>query len=426
MRGKGLFLALGTISFALAQEVEPVEAKTEVHQARALEELVKVIEEADEILYAGEFTWSRERLFRREFLKSWIKEELDLYAEGSPGKVFTDWMFPMGEQSAFYDHRNQVEFFKNFDAELKKIQEEAGRGLESNSAENIARFYWKSAEATLAGWSRRDPRAAWKAVRHPDGEFHGQSILNDYGYLAPRSIFENLVKIDPELVWREFTGETDVLFRESMLIGIGHGLPVRSDWRGVFEQVLESGNPPAPEYRWVLRGLMMGRWLEADASAAEEWFRSEEGKAISLQERTLFVEPGLFHFLTGGRFSEGLLYKTPASLAPAVVYWMERDLDGGLAWLKNRPETINDLFFGGGLRLSELLGPKDWRKILKNCLSKEKREEFLEALISADDIFSPDRTRDFFGYQTERALSDAIDELEVNDELGDRIFSKLR
>lgn len=179
MRGKRLFLALGTISFALAQEVEPVEAKTEVHQARALEELVKVIEEADEILYAGEFTWSRERLFRREFLKSWIKEELDLYAEGSPGKVFTDWMFPMGEQSAFYDHRNQVEFFKNFDAELKKIQEEAGRGLESNSAENIARFYWKSAEATLADWSRRDPRAAWKAVRHPDGEFHGQSILND-------------------------------------------------------------------------------------------------------------------------------------------------------------------------------------------------------------------------------------------------------
>ncbi|MDA7908247.1 hypothetical protein N9B19_05145 [Akkermansiaceae bacterium] len=159
---------------------------------------------------------------------------------------------------------------------------------------------------------------------------------------------------------------------------------------------------------------------------AGQRFRSEEGKAVSLQKRTLFVEPGIFHFLTGGRFPEGLLYKTPASLAPAVVYWMERDLDGGLAWLKNRLETINDLFFGGGLRLSELLGPKDWRKILKNCLSKEEREEFLEALISADDIFSPDRTRDSFGFQTERALSDAIDELKVNDELGDRIFSKLR
>ena len=90
-----MFFILMAMSFVLAQENEPAPDNPEVRKARSLEELVRVIEEADETLYSGNFNRRREQLFRREFLRSWTSEELDIYAEGPPGGVYTSWMFPM-------------------------------------------------------------------------------------------------------------------------------------------------------------------------------------------------------------------------------------------------------------------------------------------------------------------------------------------
>ncbi|MDC0302692.1 hypothetical protein OAL23_00830 [bacterium] len=172
---------------------------------------------------------------------------------------------------------------------------------------------------------------------------------------------------------------------------------------------------------------MFSKWMEVDAVAAEKCFRSEEGKVVSLEEHVLFEDSSSFHFTTGWKYPDGLRFSIPASLAPAVVHWMGRDLDGGIAWLKIRPEVLKELFSDHLHEVDGILTSKDMRRVLKECFSTKEREEILESLVAAnDDWLSGDHLRYFFDHETEQILSDTIDEVEIKDDLGDRIFSELR
>ena len=294
--------------------------------------------------------------------------------------------------------------------------------------------------AVLAGWARDDPKAAWATVSDPKGRVTKLSDDGGYGYLAPIRIFEALSRVDPASALAEFKKHPNLLYRGSMLKGMSRGLPEGFEWQKFFEEVLASKGSNHDQITWVLRENLFARWMQDDAKGAIEWFRSEPGKVISIEEVTIYEGGGGDPFATDYVEPETKKVRREVSLGFAIWKWVERDFEGASKWLRKNPEFL-DQVVGQESRLRwspESLEPKTIRKLLVATMNQAAREKLvLELLVDgkvsilfsifgaeSGVIISPSGTKALEGLQPEDTaqLKREISELKISEELSQKLL----
>jgi len=399
-------------------------------QSRTLEQLSAEISEGLEVVQNRDFTHRERKQFWWEVLQSWSIREVELYSDGFPDECQSDWYRMIGERWAFLDPEELISQAEGMNAHMKEVLDEAGRGLEGNRAENLASFYWEQLSDVLSGWSRKDPHAAWEAVYKDDGRLSKLILLNrGYGYLAPIILAENLARADPTLVWKKFENFPERkyrnLYRESMLKGISEGLPDNSNWKEILEKAIELSGPDLDQFARVIRENLLARWLEHDPVGAEKWYRSEKAEQISTREDEIHIDRRFFGFSRGEERDRVIKYRKRVSLTPSIVYWMRRDFESSLTWLKERPKMVNELFIQSWEELNYLFTEKRCRKILVVCLKKEDRENLLREMLNEDHHFGSPLEM-FVSADDRKVMREATHELKVSAELGEMIVEKIR
>lgn len=341
---------------------------------RDLEELEGVVKQAWKKIVDQRLNDREERRFKREVVADWSSKEiarlLGSWTGGSwneevsveKSNLYWYWEGPMGERDAFLDHRRGLEHFRGMNSYHKKVQEVAGRGLDSNAAEGEMGLYYDRLKSTITGWSRRDPRAAWHAVSHPEGELAGLALLDSYGYLLPRTVFEYLAREDPHFAIAEFKNHGDPLYRESMLIGMSRGLPKGFAWEGLIVDVLAELKGSEKWLHRRVRENLFARWMEDDADEAMKWFRSEAGSLVSVEHREDW---------------EGGVIEVEHTVESAWSTWWLRDAEGAELWLRKNPAVLRRLL-RGDFEGTDLLYPDDLREILVALRDRVGREKIMD------------------------------------------------
>jgi hypothetical protein len=245
---------------------------------RSVDELLKVMSKHEDLWYAANLSDGEVEEGRREVIKRWSLTEVESMCWVASRYDWNDALLgSWGER----DPNGAVTFVLALQEEYAQAYLTAGKSLEGGPGEAIVEEIGISLNIVLGGWSKVDPHAAWKAASDPEGQIWGSKAFGWCGYLAPIEIFENLSKKEAEFAFAEFQQQEDPMFRGSMLKGMARGLPESTGWMELMRSVLGT---PGSEHRdivAVMRGGLLGRWMEVDAGAAEEWFRSGEGEVIS-------------------------------------------------------------------------------------------------------------------------------------------------
>jgi phage pi2 protein 07 len=373
------------------------EKKTEQSQ-RSLEELVAILDQAEEEIRAKEiFDWKEEAVFQRKTVSDWTIAELNLVLEHwsqreeDSGRFFY-WGDDLIERHAFIDEKPMCAKFLSQEADFKKLAHEAGKGLDQNHAESLLADHFGRFEAMIRGWSLRDPKAAWHSISHEDGCFFGTSLLKGFGYYLPRAIFKDLARVDSKYAVSEFLnhsqvdypkslrgslapGILNVMYQGSMLEGMARGLPDGFDWKALVEVASQLPEAKDREIKNRLRGEILARWMQDDVEAAITWFRSEAGQVISLEEVTIAGE-------VGEPFAPGLP-KPPVkkvqgvSLRFAVTHWLGNDWEGAVQWLREHPDLIEEIIKAGEMSREEN------RRLMVDGQSPAAREGLVQKLLKA-------------------------------------------
>jgi len=339
-------------------------------EGRKVGELDVILRDVEKEIMKGRMNSREEQLYQREAVADLSLVETKrllehLAEESAQNNRYVYWEGALEAQAAFFDHQPMIEFLLGMNTELEEMAERAGRGLESNLAEATLELYFANLEAAISGWSRRDPKAAWHAVNDSEGELAGSALLDGYGYILPRSIFEHLARQDPEFAIAEFLKNPDTLYRDSMLVGLSRGLPEGFDWKNLLAKLLDS---LSDQEEWLERRLLeniLARWMQDDADAAMKWFRSEAGQELSLRD------VGEDESESGPR---------QYTVESTVSFWWIRDSAGAEKWLRKNPAVLRGLLRGSEFDGSDPLYPDDLRDILMAVRDQAGREKILRRL----------------------------------------------
>ena len=362
-------IGIGCLFFATAGfcEVDQASAEDESWDVATLE---KILDEALEEISSRRLNLREERRFKRKVVATWSAAEIDRLLESwtkadAEEKGYFYWSNVMEERFAFFDHKPMIEGLMGMNTYLGELAELAGQGLDSNSAESSLRLHFRDLEAAMTGWSRRDPKAAWRAVNHSEGELAGFALLENYGYLLPRTIFKHLARVDPGEAIAEFKKHPDTLYRESMLVGLSRGLPEGFDWKSLFDEILASLEEDEKWLHRRLRENLLARWMQDDADAAMKWFRSEAGQEISLRDEIV------------DEIKQG---EEEYTVESTVSYWWIRDSAGAEQWLRKNPAVLRGLLRGSEFEGTDPLYPDDLRDILRAVRDPAGRGQLLKDL----------------------------------------------
>lgn len=132
-------------------------------------------------------------------------------------------------------------------------------------------------------------------------------------------------------------------------------------------------------------------------------------------------------FLTGGKIDPVVKIREKISLTSAIESWMRRDIEGSLAWLKERPEMVRAILRKAKKREGwSSSTERRYRRVLVECFTKEKREEILQEMLN-DENSSLDQLKMFTsGWWGRKDTLADIKELQISEELSERILAKLR
>jgi hypothetical protein len=280
--------------------------------------------------------------------------------------------------------------------------------------------------AVLAGWSRLDPHAAWKAVSDPKGLSVEGEIFDGHGYFwnAPIKIFEHLSKRDPDFAIEEFLRHEDPMFQGAMLKGMANGLSSATDWEELMGKVLATENVEHRDIMAVLRGGLLGRWMAVDAEAAENWFRGDQGISISRTVEETVERQWPDPFEDNYKDVITKVEVTDVSLARAVRHWAANDKEGAIAWLRGRSEMVPEFLGAESWLDPDGLKASDVREVLVACYPAEKREELLRDYLAAEDVFHSPLNR-LFVANDKKQLQREIAVLGVSEELGQEIIESI-
>lgn len=375
----------------------------------------------------GYTAWAKES---RAFVGSLSLEEVKLYVLSFPQHLRTDLGEMMIEHWAFLDHTDIVKKFGKDESRVIRLEKEAGQGLEGNLAEALLSREWGLFDAMMRGWSRRDPRSAWEAVKKPDGLVSNLEVFEgSFGYLTLQPLMEGLARIEPKRVWTEYENypkmRYDWVNRDSMLKGISDGLPEGSNWQVLLEKVIVLSSSDLDHLSHTIMEYLFSRWLAEDPTAAEQWFRSERAGAISTEMKEMSLDSRFFRFLTGGRLDGKINYAAQIPMGPAIVRWMFRDFEGALVWLSKRKEKTRDFLERECENLRHQVSEENVRKLMVTCYSVGEREEILHNLLQKDSSSSNPFSM-FCEVKKKEKMRKALSELEISSHLIEQIIEKIR
>ena len=386
------------------------------NKPRTLEDLEKIVLESEAHWDQTKAQWRDLEDLRRNVVEGWSLEEIEIAAKNSK---FSDWREACLERWGTLDPQSAVGYCLATARQRPDVYDAASRELEGGINGLIVQRIGLNLNEALSGWARKDSKAAWEAANDPKGEIKNSRAFADYGYLVPIKIFRYLSAKDPGYAIAEFEKHQDLLFRQSMLEGMSVGLPKGHDWKDLFQRVAKS--PQAD--RWaivvVMRGAMLGRWMENDADAAVKWFRSPEGEVFSVEvveERAGEVAGDLFSEAPDER--EIVKTRVKISVAEAVRYWLSRDREGAIEWLKVHPELVPEILEAGTSYGSTHVRGEDLRMMLVKCLGDVEREELLSSLIGKEAL------SEILDRDDQEEMKRQIEELRLRYRFGKELFEK--
>ncbi|YCM44951.1 hypothetical protein V2O64_02825 [Verrucomicrobiaceae bacterium 227] len=331
------------------------------HLASSARDLAELMEEADQAWLSEGHRYRELKTLRRELLSNWTEREVELACR----ELFPcEWEELLFERWGSFDHEEAIAHILGLPDEFREDFENAGRSLEVGAGEATVEAVGMVLNAALAGWAGKDPESACLAIVDPEGEILSSEAFGGYGYLAPIPMFESLSSLDARLARELFQKEGNPLFSGSMLKGMSRGLPEGQDWLADFESFMASPNGGHRDVVAVLRGSLLARWMEEDVEGAVKWFRSEEGKAISVERKEV---------------SNGDLFEIP--LASAARHWIARDQAGAFAWIRQHPEIVPEILKGGNWLDPDRVSSADLRLMIAGCVDDSDREGLLRPLI---------------------------------------------
>ncbi|MGC6464765.1 MAG: hypothetical protein ACON5N_04200 [Akkermansiaceae bacterium] len=414
---------MAQIIFTLFLLVTCSTAFAEERKARSVGELGDLLEDATLELYEKKLGGREAEAFRRETMKDWTFAEVKSVID-SPAPLFDllyEWDDALVAHWAFLDHSELASRFLKKNPEMKALMIEAGKGLEGNAAENICEHYWYELRALLSGWSRRDAKAAWKAIQPPHGKLSKLALLEGYGYAAPISIFEHLARADPEYAISEPLKHPDPMWQGSMLQGMVHGLPDDTHWKSLFKQVAQLKSAEHRDVYSPMRGSVLSRWLEKDPIAATRWFRSKEGEVFSMYFREVTVDGvGDDPFSDDYEAEKVIKVREEVSLANAARHWLTRDPEGAVKWIKNQPGLVGEIVKGGTWLDPDDVSRADLQMLLRTCLNRKEREELLENLVGKRAL------RQILPSEEGDDLEKEIDELNLDETFAKSLMKRRR
>ena len=198
----------------------------------------------------------------------------------------------------------------------------AGTGLEGGPGEVIEGYVFDMYWGALDGWSAVEPLAAWQAFKKREGPLSNSLVIEGYLSEFYRVLLERLAKVDPDLAYNELinyrSDDFEEIHVESMLGGYLRGAPQNRDWRMEANRLLTREWRPGSRVHSEIRTALMGRWLQDDAKAAEEWFRGTDIEGLSWSYRNASKD-----------------VKIRNDLGSAAGYWAARDLPAAWDWMKS-------------------------------------------------------------------------------------------
>lgn len=198
----------------------------------------------------------------------------------------------------------------------------AGTGLEGGPGEAMQEYVCEMYLGAIEGWAEVAPTVAWESFKERKGSLGNSLVIDDCLSSFYRVLFEHLAKIDPGRAFKELISHRSTDFEEmhvaSMFGGYLRGAPRGRDWRKEVNQLLEREWMNDWRVHSEIRTALMGRWLQDDAEAAEEWFHGSDVEGLSWSYRS------------GG---EGV--KIRYDLGSAAGYWAARDLPTAWNWVKS-------------------------------------------------------------------------------------------
>ncbi len=330
---------------------------------------------------------------------------------------------------AYLDPNELILQFQADDQRMKELADRAGNGLEGNSAEAQLSYEWGNFNAMMAGWSKKDPKAAWNATKKPDGRVSHLVLFNDdFGYLTPIRIFENLAAVDAEYAWNEFAKFPDDRFgfyRESILKGISRGLVEETDWEEALNKAVALSGIYLDELKHVIRENLLSRWVADDFDAARNWFFSAGALPAATEERDLSLDSSTARFLFGQTVDPNLQMRIRVSMRPSIVMWMARDFDSALAWLVEHKDVVRELLSKEYEDLDQSVSPKNLRAMMVACFTKEEREKILRQILKEEDYFTHPVGM-FCNVAKRKEMHEELGELKISDELVGEIVAKIR
>jgi len=388
---------------------------------RTFEVLEQIAVQSEKEWAKREIPYHKRQDFRREVVMRWTLEEVKVILGQSR---HPDWKEALTEQWGFLEPEKAVSHALNGTNGLEDVYEKASQELEGGANGLTVQAISLDLNSTLAGWSRKDPHAAWKAVSDPKGKIWDSKAFDGYGYLAPIVMFEHLSRKDAAFALNEYQRQEDDLFRGSMLKGMARGLPDGTDWKLLFETIIETPRSNHRDTVAVLRGGLLGRWIADDAGEAERWFRSKAGEVISKKTHEVTVTNGESDpFAGASQKVKSIEAVQVISLAGAVRHWLARDFEKALGWLKKRPKLMPEILKGENWLDPDNFGGSQLRKVLVECLSESERAELLGRILKDGGHGDDPIDQLVPGYEKEELRAE-ISELKVDHKLGERIFQK--
>ncbi|MDA7891007.1 hypothetical protein N9062_00725 [Akkermansiaceae bacterium] len=357
-----------------------------------------------------------------EVIQAWSLAEVEALCRQESGG---DWSEALFERWVLEVKEEAVSFVLSLEKTYAEEFMQAKNSLEGGPGEAEVREVGLDLNAVLAGWARSDPHAAWLAADDPEGLIRKSEAFEGYGDLAPIKVFEHLSKKDPDFALEEFMKHEDPMFQGSMLKGMVRGLSPATDWAELMRKVLSTENVEHRDITAVLRGGVLGRWMEVNAEEAESWFRGDEGISISrMVEETVERQwPDPFE---SDDYKDVItkVVVTDVSLAPAVRHWAASDKEGAIAWLREHSELVPEIPGAENWLDPDDLGTGGIREILVACYPAGQREELLRGYLDAEDVFHSPLNRLFVANGREQ-LRKEVAELVVSEELGDEIVESI-
>lgn len=391
---------------------------------RTFKELEKAMEEASP-------AWTGKKNYKelqRKFVDTWSEVEIATAGRELAFVFNDDESDPVVERWGRIDPATALKFY--LDHWRDEISTRSDEPVLSNPThrEMGEMVVGMCIERVLMGWAEMDPRAAWAYLINPEGRILKETGVEVFHQSLSQRFVAKIAMTDAALPWngflaignlKQFDPRTQAIFRTMILEGMAEGLPNDTPWEKLFARLPDEFQKNKSLSRNVVRGPLLGRWLEADRKAAMAWFKSPAGEIASKKIKTIYPE----------RMNDFEIIEIPpkelvvdADLSQAAACWLRRNPENATEWIKEHPELVHGILqdFGG----AEPSDRRLLRGVFRACLDLDQRETLLKKVL---DRYLSRQVYDesliaLIGCESSDEQRSEISELKVSEELAAEVL----